>query len=101
VVSFNIIREVIIMVWDRYTREHHLTPDGWIIGSFSVLSGKKNEVEPPEDRVETWEENMTQQTGFSKEYITWKRIWKSPFYSEKQLQELHKKFPKDLRDQKK
>ena len=87
------------MVWDRYTRVHHLTPDGWIRGSFSGLGGDKTEVEPPKERVETWEENMTQQTGFSKEIITWKRIWKSPVYSEKQIQKLHMKFPKDLSDQ--
>ena len=51
------------MAYDRSDTDYHLTPRGWEPG------------EPPSDRVETWNRSVTQQSGWSKEYIDWTCIW--------------------------
>ena len=51
------------MSYDNSESEYHLTPRGWVTG------------EAPVDRVETWVRSMSQQSGWSKEYISWTCKW--------------------------
>ena len=41
------------MSCDRKEEEYHLTPSGWVTGSFLVY-GKGDTIPPPKDRIETW-----------------------------------------------
>jgi len=79
------------MSFDKTTQEYHLTPNGWVTGTYSAA---QTEVVPPVDRVETWEHNMEQSSPFSREIYSWARIWVSPNINEKDLADLHRKFPR-------
>jgi len=84
------------MSFDETTHEWHLTPRGWIKGTFRYYDNVQEPgiIEPPSDRVETWVREMVQSSGYSKEDINWKRVWESPKYTEEELQKLRKKYPK-------
>lgn len=84
------------MSWDKTTKEWHLTPHGWVEGTFSVYGNVQNPgvISPPGDRVETWLREMEQSSGFSREVVTWNRNWKSTDYTEEEIQALYKKYPK-------
>jgi hypothetical protein len=81
---------------DKTTHEWHLTPKGWVEGTFSIydVAQAPGIVEPPSDRVETWVRNMTQSSSFSKEYVTWECVWHSPNYSREEREKLGKKYPR-------
>ena len=80
------------MSFDRTEQEYHLTPSGWITGSFLVY-GEGEKIEPPVNRVETWVVEKYQSSGFASESITQKCIWVSPNYSESEREALKAKFP--------
>lgn len=80
------------MSYDSYTHDHHLTPRGWIAGTFHY-TGKEEETPPPADRVETWREHVTQPSEWSREDATWECVWESPDRSREEREELRKKFP--------
>ena len=82
------------MSCDRTTSEYHLTPNGWIEGTDKVYDHIQKKVEPPIDRVETWERRMIQSYSFSPEQVTWHCIWKSPDYTDKERAELTTKYPR-------
>jgi hypothetical protein len=52
------------MAYDRDQGSYHLTPTGWI------KSGN-----PPPGRVETWNYNMCEASGWSKEIFYFDRVW--------------------------
>lgn len=80
------------MSFDRTEQEYHLTPSGWIIGSFLVY-GEGKVIEPPVDRIETWVVEKYQSSGFAPESVTKKLIWVSPNYSESEREALKERFP--------
>lgn len=82
------------MSYDKTTQEYHLTPKGWVTGTYSVYNDVQNHVEPPHDRVETWECHMEQSYPTSKETYEWRRIWVTTDVAENVLSDLHLKFPR-------
>jgi hypothetical protein len=52
------------MAYDRGGGSYHLTPTGWVKGG-----------EPPPDRVETWNCNMCEASGWSKEIFYFDQVW--------------------------
>ena len=83
------------MVFDRTRTEYHFTPRGWIPGTYSYFGNvQREEILPPDDCLEIWVCDMEQVSGWSKEKISWRRKWISPNTSSKELDELHKKFPR-------
>lgn len=71
------------MAYDRDEDLFHLTPTGW--------ARKSTEPFPP-DRAETWAYDLYQASGWSKEIITFKRVWINETAPEAQRDELRKKF---------
>jgi hypothetical protein len=85
------------MAVDRIKTHYHLTPRGWIEGNVdSMWTADNRTVEPPADRVETWEHKLYQASGWSREENSWSMIWFSPEISAEERKALHKKFPHDL-----
>lgn len=82
------------MSYDKTTQEYHLTPNGWVAGTFSVYGVPQAIVEPPVDRVETWEQNMVQSSSFSKGEYNWDRVWVTPNSDEKDLDILRRRYPR-------
>lgn len=78
---------------DSTDHEYHLTPNGWVAGTYYWFHTPQKIVERPDDCVETWNRKMRQSSGFSSEFVTWKRIWTSPDYSESERQALRDKHP--------
>ena len=63
-------------MFDNYSTEHHLTPDGWVYGTsryFGNVQGE--EVERLQNAVETWEHRVTQASGWSREDHRTRRLW--------------------------
>ena len=54
------------MAYDNIDMIYHLTPNGW-----------NYDDTPPDDRVETWNLNIYQASGWSKERRSWSLIWES------------------------
>jgi len=81
---------------DKSSQEWHLTIKGWTEGTYRIYGDvqKPGIVEPPIDRVETLVREMYQSSGYSKEDITWKRLWKSPNCTEEYLLKLKTKYPR-------
>lgn len=74
-------------------QEVHLTPDGWVKGSFKVDSGYGKEVRPPENRVLTIliQETIEATEGWFQDMETRIReIWRGS--DEKLINELLEKF---------
>ena len=81
------------MSQDRTEQEYHLTPNGWVAGSFYVYGNKTEDVPTPADRIETWIEKIDDSSGRAPEVISWSMVWRSESASE-EVSELHKKFPR-------
>jgi hypothetical protein len=71
------------VAYDRDEGLFHLTTSGW--------SSKSDEQFPP-DRAETWSYDMYQASGWSKEIITFKRVWINDAIDEAQRDEMRSKF---------
>lgn len=69
------------MAYDSDQGSYHLTPRGWIEGS-----------EPPPDRLETWDYDMYQASGWSKEVFNFERVWINEVVSEAERNAVWKKF---------
>jgi hypothetical protein len=82
------------MAVDRINSLYHLTPRGWIDGSVdSMWTAHNCTVEPPADRVETWEHELYQASAYSPEENSWHMVWFSPTATEEERKALHEKFP--------
>lgn len=75
---------------DHYQEENHLTPGGWIRGTFFFYGHATKIVPPPADRVLTLIKDVFQASGFSAEEISWKEAWRST--DDKAVAKLTKKF---------
>ncbi|MEX2381224.1 MAG: hypothetical protein WD490_02480 [Opitutales bacterium] len=82
------------MAFDRTSVEYHLTPSGWIRGTYAIIGKSDNEVPPPDDRIETWKRQMTQRSGWSKEVVNWSRTWRKPDVPEAEVAALRKEYPR-------
>jgi hypothetical protein len=83
------------MAEDRTSTEYHLTPHGWVTGTYRYFDAVQGEeIQPPPDRVETIEVTSEQASGWSKTCSYSTSIWKSSHISETELDALYKKFPK-------
>lgn len=72
------------MSYDRYRFEYHLTSSGWI---------REDTMSLPEDRAETWENEVYQGSGFGRESEHWRMLRSIPTFSEQKRAELHERFP--------
>jgi hypothetical protein len=79
---------------DRTEQEYHLTPNGWVAGSFFVYADKTEDGPVPPDRVETWIEEVLDTSRYSPQIVAWKQIWKSPTVSAEVKADLDRKFPR-------
>jgi hypothetical protein len=82
------------MSQDHTEREYHLTPGGWVSGTFRVYGASSSEVEPPPDRVETWIEEIDDTSGGSPPAIFWRQIWVSDSVSAEVKADLNRRFPR-------
>lgn len=73
------------MAYDSGHGSYHLTPRGWV----------KND-EPPPDRLETWDYDMHQASGWSKEIYNFDRVWINEALSEAERDAAWKKFGQPL-----
>ena len=80
---------------DSSETEWHLTPQGWVAGTsrFYGKPDKDGEIEPPQDRVETWVSKTYQRSAWSSEERTWRRIWFDANLPEEDRNALRAKFP--------
>jgi len=69
------------MAYDSGQGSYHLTPGGWVKGG-----------EPPPDRLETWDFDMYQASGWSKEIFNFDRVWINEGVSEAERDAAWKKF---------
>ena len=79
---------------DRTSREYHLTPSGWVSGTyryFDTIEGK--EVARPSSAVETWVREMRQASMWSREENSERRIWHNESIPQVELDELRSHFP--------
>jgi hypothetical protein len=76
-------RGITTVAYDRDEDLFHLTPTGW---------ARKSDEPFPSDRVETWSYDMYQASGFSKEIVTFKRVWINEEVDQAQRDEMRKKF---------
>jgi hypothetical protein len=86
------------MSYDSSYHEFHLTSSGWIRGTSYFSDEMPKEIIPPEGRIETWARTMRQQSGWSKENVYWKCIWKSSNHSDEERKTVRDNFPKPFRD---
>lgn len=77
---------------DDWSQEHHLTPHGWVNGTYKYYREGTTIPRPPE-AVETWLEHCTQRSQWSREHYTHTKLWRDKDLSEEKRQELLKKFP--------
>ena len=53
------------MSFDDWTSEHHLTPNGWVKGTYKYYGKVQDEaVARPPGTIETWEEHCHQTSGW-------------------------------------
>lgn len=82
------------MVVDRYTTEWHLTPAGWVHGTYRFFDAVQGqEVSPPTDRVETWVCEGFQQSAWSAEETRFYRVWFDPKVAQADRDALRSGFP--------
>ncbi len=80
------------MSYDRYEREYHLTPSGWMLGTFYFYGHTEKLIPPPSDRLLTIVKEVEQSSGYSPEDISWRQEWRSPDATDAQIAQLQKKF---------
>ena len=81
------------MADDDLRTEYHLTPDGWVNGTswyFRRISG--NEVERPQNAVETWVSHIYQRSMWSPEKKTKLMLWHDASVPEAEREALRARF---------
>jgi hypothetical protein len=81
------------MAKDRTETEYHLTPQGWLKGSFWVGGSKIEDVSAPDVRVESWVEEIDSTSGGALPNVSWRRIWESDSITHHARIELRQRFP--------
>ncbi|MGC4098630.1 MAG: hypothetical protein QM706_16075 [Nitrospira sp.] len=77
------------MVTDTVYVEWHLTPRGWIRGTWSINKPLQSSPPPPDDRVETWvKTETTHNNQFAHAQKEWALTWASSLHSEADRQAL-------------
>ena len=82
-----------------WTREYHLTPKGWVNGTYKYygkVPGKG--VARPSEAVETWEEHCHQTSRWSLEKYSHREIWRDQAWTDEDRAKLRKKFPAPFED---
>jgi|SRR6476661_10856821 len=79
---------------DRTEEEYHLTPSGWVSGSFFVYGDKTEDGPIPQDRVETWIEEIEDTSLYSPQIVSWRKVWESPSVSSEAKADLYNKYPR-------
>lgn len=86
------------MAYDDYEAEHHLTPSGWVVGTWK--EGRLGKVvEPPEDRVLTITIDSFTQSPWKRsrrDHSGARESWRSPMISSEDIDALLEKYPRDF-----
>jgi hypothetical protein len=82
------------MLQDHTETEYHLTPHGWLKGSFWVYGTKTEDVPAPSVRVETWVEEIDDPLGGAPPAVSWRRVWESDSATQEAKAELRQRFPR-------
>jgi hypothetical protein len=82
------------MLQDHTETEYHLTPHGWLKGSFWVYGAKTEDVPAPSVRVETWVEEIDDPLGGAPAAVSWRRVWESDSATQEAKAELRQRFPR-------
>jgi hypothetical protein len=69
------------MAYDEWENEYHLTPNGWIAGSFSFRGTLAKKVPIPIDRVLTMVQENFNSSSSPMFQTTWRHGWQSSGYS--------------------
>jgi hypothetical protein len=77
---------------DNTEQEFHLTPNGWLKGSFSVYGKKTEDVPIPADRIQSGIEEIDDTSGWAPPAVFWKVTWTSDSITPEELAELQEKF---------
>ena len=73
--------------------EYHLTPQGWLKGSFWVCGANIEDVPAPTVRVESWIEEIDDRSSGALPNVSWRRIWESDSATQRARTELRQRFP--------
>jgi len=90
--EFEDLKEELTMSVDRYEREYHLTPRGWVKGTFTHYGTVKEEIPAPSDRVFTRIEEVEDSFGFNSSEVSWRDGWRSRKVTRQQIDLLFRKF---------
>jgi hypothetical protein len=83
------------MATDEHKIERHLTPDGWIIGNEWVNGTQTRKVEPPQDRIETWIEEISDSSeGWAPPTAFSKMVWPAIDVPTQIRTEMRERFPR-------
>lgn len=83
------------MATDEHKIERHLTPNGWTTGNEWVNGVQTRTIEPPQDRIETWVEEISDSSeGWAPPATFSKMVWKASNIHAQVRAELKEKFPR-------
>jgi hypothetical protein len=81
------------MAYDDSETEYHLTPEGWIEGSFRSFAGEwTKKEEAPANRILTVIRSVRQSSPYAEEDVSFIEIWKSDYVRAEELSGLWKRF---------
>ncbi len=81
------------MAVDDMETEYHLTPSGWVQGTYYFFGKTQKEIAPPADRVLTIVERVYQRSQWSAEERSVTEKWRSPKVTDEEIKELRRRFP--------
>lgn len=88
------------MAADDWSQEHHLTPSGWVKGTYKFFRKVDGpEVPRPHDAVATYEERCRQSSIYSPESYTTTLLWADPDVSSADRIALRRKFRSPFTDE--
>ena len=80
------------MTRDEWEYEYHLTPLGWVGGSFYFRGALTREIPVPRDRVITMVQENTSESVNAELKTSWRQGWKSSDYTHEQIDDLLAEF---------
>jgi hypothetical protein len=78
---------------DKYDLECHLTPYGWVKGTYTYYGKTTEKILPPEGRILTLLKKSVTACGIDPEEVDWEELWREPTAT-RQISRLRNKFGK-------
>jgi hypothetical protein len=73
------------MTHDEWEHEYHLTPLGWVEGSFYFRGTLTRKIPTPRDRVITMVQENTSESSYADLKTSWRHGWKSSEHTHEQI----------------